>query len=651
MAIAPLKKIEVLGHVSERDVVLEFLQREGNVEVIDLKDRSEEYSDFAFGRQSISYKEVTEAIERLSYLMSFFEGLGKTKRSRLGPKPVLRRRELMELLRGFDFAGLHERCRGIESSLKNADKRRMELESRKKELLPWAAMDAPLDAIGETDFTRSALGSIQNEAYDSLREAIESVPEAHLEVVGKDKQGVFLVIVYLKVAEEEVTEVLRQHEFVFHHLPHYRGLAEEALKNIASEEERLESQRLAHLEEGKKLLPEEDKVAALMDYFSNLERNESTKDHLLYSEETFFLQGWIKAGDAPAAQRELPERFGTVEVYVSEPSPDDVAPTILENRELVQPFEFLTGIYGYPSYGALDPTPFLSPFFFLFFGFCLGDAVYGLVLVLASLWVLKKLKMGWMGTRFFRLMLYCGISTTVVGALTGSWLGDLFGIPPVLLLIGFDPRTQLTTLLNVALVLGIVQVWTGYAVAAYGSLRRGQIKDAILNQGPIFFLLAGLTGIGLAFLGTISTKAMTVSLSLAGFGTLVIISAHGRSQSSIGGKIGFGVLSWYWATSGYLSDILSYSRLWALGLVTGAMASTLNRIASSLGEMVPVVGILVTLILLVGGHIFTLLVNVLGAFVHSLRLQFVEFFSKFIGSTGRPFRPLSIENRFTVIQE
>jgi V/A-type H+-transporting ATPase subunit I len=409
----------------------------------------------------------------------------------------------------------------------------------------------------------------------------------------------------------------------------------------------LESQRLAHLEQAKAFLPEQDKAAALLDYFLNLERKESAKDHLLYSQETFFLQGWIRADEAAAARRELPKRFETIEVYVSDPSPEDGVPTLLTNREWVRPFEFLTRIYGYPVYGGVDPTPFLSPFFFVFFGFCLGDAVYGLALVFVSILALKKLRMGWIGTRFFRLMLYCGVSTTVVGALTGSWLGDLFGIPAIV----FNPMKRPVSVLNIALIFGIIQIVTGYAAAAYGNIRQKQYKAALLDQLPIFVLLAGLTGIGLIFLGTVSKEAAMPFVALVVVGSTVILLASGRNQPSLFGKVFFGGLGVYWAVSGYLSDILSYSRLWALGLVTGAMASTLNLIASSLGEMIPVVGAAFTVIILVAGHIFTLAVNVLGAFVHSLRLQFVEFFSKFVSSTGRPFRPLSIENKFVVVEK
>lgn len=658
MAIATLKKIDIIGHSSERDRVLEFLQGEGKVEVIDLTDKSDEYKDFSFEQQSARYEEVSEAVEKLSWVMSFFEGLGEAKRSPLAAKSVLRRGELRGLLEDFDYRALYNRCREIESSLKKIEKKRMELQSRSKELLPWVTLDVPLDALKGTELTASTLGSVRKKSFPPLRESLESSPESYFDVVCEDRANVYLFVAYLKPAEEEVAELLRQHEFAFHHLPRGdRRRAQEALREVAVEEERLESERVAHLEQAKSLFSEETKIAALLDYFSNLETKEGAKERLLYSSETFFLQGWITTEDAPAAQKKLQTRFDTVGVYLSDPSPDDVVPIVLENKEVVQPFEFLTGIYGHPAYRDVDPTPFLAPFFFLFFGYCLGDAVYGLILVLAAVFALKKFEMGWQGTRFFRLLLYCGVSTIVVGALTGGWLGDLLRIPPLGDLLGIhaislNPQKNPTPILIIALLLGILQIWTGYAVAAYGNIRRRQYLAVFLDQAPVFLLLAGLTGIGLIFLKTpLPDEALFVSITLVAIGAVVILAAYGRHEPSLAGKVGFGVLGLYTTATGYLSDILSYSRLWALGLVTAAMASTVNLIAATMGKLIPVVGVVFAVFIIIGGHLLTLLVNTLGAFVHPIRLVFVEFFSKFFRGTGRPFQPLAIENRFTVIEE
>ncbi len=648
MAIATLKKIDIIGHSSERDRVLEFLQGEGNVEVIDLTDKSNEYKDFSFEQHSVRYEDVSEAVEKLSWVMSFLEGLGEKKRSPLAAKSVLRRGELRGLLKDFDYRALYKRCREIESSLKKIEKKRIELQSRSKELLPWLTLDVPLDALEGTELTASALGSVRKKSFPPLRKSLESLPYVHLEMVCEDRANVYLFVAYLRSVEEEVAELLRQHEFAFHHLPRGdRRRAQETLQEIAVEEERLESERLAHLEQAKNLFSEETKVAALLDYFSNLETKEGAKERLLYSSETFFLQGWIKAGDATAAETKLQTRFDTVGVYLSDPSPDDVMPIVLENKEVVQPFEFLTGIYGHPAYRDVDPTPFLAPFFFLFFGYCLGDAVYGLILVLAAVFALKKFEMGPQGTRFFRLLFYCGVSTIIIGALTGGWLGDLLGIPHILV----NPQEKPTAVLNVALILGIINVWTGYAVAAYGNIRRRQYIAAFLDQAPVFLLLAGLTGIGLIFLKTLSPEHTKLCLGLVGVGAVIMLASHGRHEPSLGGKLGFGVLAVYTTTTGYLSDILSYSRLWALGLVTAAMASTVNLIAATMGKLIPVVGIVFAVFIIIGGHLLTLMVNTLGAFVHPIRLVFVEFFSKFFRGTGRPFQPLAIENRFTVIEE
>ncbi len=653
MAIAALKKIEILGHASDRDGVLGFLQRQGTVEVIDLTDRSEEYKHLSFGEQPVRREKVTDAVEKLSWIMSFLEGVSEAKKSALAPKPVLRNQELAGWLRGFDYAALYQRCRGIEASLKKAEKLKLELGSKKKELIPWVRLSLPLASLGETEHTASVLGCVGRKTFPKLRDELHSSPESEIQVVNEDRSCIYILVMYLKEAQEQVMELLRRHEFVPHHLPAYHKPVKQVLEELDAEDQRLESERLAHLEAARTLLSEEMKVAALLDYFSNLDRKELAKQHLLYSDETFYLQGWIRDTDASPAEKKLRAGFDTVEAYLSDPSPDDELPVVLENKGPVRPFEFLTGIYGYPGYQDVDPTPFLAPFFFLFFGYCLGDAIYGLILVLASLFFLKKFPLGPQGKRFFRLFLYCGVSTMVMGALTGGWLGDLsrylFGTTIPALWV--SPQDNPTAVLNVALIIGIISIWTGYAVAAYSNIRRKQYLAVVLDQVPVFVLLAGLTGIGLVFLKTISPEHTNLSLALSGIGCAVLLVTGGRHERSMMDKILFGILGPYTAVTGYLSDILSFSRLWALGLVTAAMASTVNLIGATMGKLIPVVGVVIGVFIIVGGHLLTLAVNTLGAFVHPVRLVFVEFFSKFFRSTGRPFQPLAIENTFTVIEE
>lgn len=649
MAVAALKRIEILGHIAERDAVLDFLQRQGQLELLDLRERSNEYSKLSFSRQDVRHDEVTESVEKLEWLKTFLEALDGDKTSPLSARPILRRQELLDILRSFRFELLYKRCREIDALLKGVEKKRIDLESKRMELLPWMKLNIPLESLSGTPSTSTTLGLVRKQQLPALAEVLESHPEVHVELVDEDDANAYLFFAYLRLFEEQLTELLREHEVQIAQLHAHRGSVEQILTGADAEERRLESQRQALLEEASRYAPEENKVAALLDYFSNLEKKEGAKGHLLYSTEAFFVQGWVRKNDADNLQKMLEERFETVDVYVSAPSPDDVLPTVLDNRRPVRPFEVLTGIYGYPAYHEVDPTPFMAPFFFIFFGYCLGDAFYGLILTLFSVFALRKFQLGPQGRRFFRLLLYCGISTIVVGILTSGWLGDLFieAIPPVWV----NPMEKPTAILNVALILGMIQIWAGYAVAAYGNIRRRRYFAALVDQISTFLVLAGLTGIGLMFLNTIPTSALNLCLGLAAVGGVVILATAGRHERSIAGKVGFGVLGLYNTAIGYLSDILSYSRLWALGMVTGAMAATVNLIAAEVIKMIPVVGIVFAIVIFVIGHSATFLINALGAFVHTIRLQFVEFFTKFFRETGKPFRPFAIENKFTVIQE
>jgi V/A-type H+-transporting ATPase subunit I len=393
---------------------------------------------------------------------------------------------------------------------------------------------------------------------------------------------------------------------------------------------------------------------------------------LLQGTFTFSLNAWISQADIPELEKAILAHSHEIALFFSDPNTDDNVPVILQNRKLVQPFEFITQIYGMPKYNEIDPTPFLAPFFFIYFGFCVSDTGYGLLLVIFSLFALKKYQLGPTGTRFWKMFLYCGLSTMIVGILTGSWFGDL----PDLLAAGnhifipfkhfkdsmivLDPMREPSKLLAIALTFGIIQTWFGTITAAWGNFRNHRYLNIFLDQVTTLVFLFGLTGLALIFLQIIPGAAATPFKLAAGLGALTLIATQGRGEKGGGGKFFFGIFACYNALSGYLSDILSYSRLWALGLVTGVMAMTINLIAVNFSQIVPamlplvnkipllkfVISLLVLSSVFVIGHLISFLMNLLGAFVHPLRLQFVEFFSKFFQSGGSRFRPFKSTGKY-----
>jgi V/A-type H+-transporting ATPase subunit I len=408
------------------------------------------------------------------------------------------------------------------------------------------------------------------------------------------------------------------------------------------------------------------------DHLNVINKRKQADKNLARQEYTFALGGWVKYGEIKFLETELTRNFKEIAIFISEPKEDENVPVALENRRLIQPFEFITQIYGMPKYHELDPTPFLAPFFFLYFGFCVSDVGYGFILVFISWYILKKFKMGPQGNKFWRMLLFCGISTIIIGALTGSWFGnmlDLLGAANKIFLplekfkdslVILDPLKEPTKLLGVALSLGIIQVWFGNIVAAIGNIKNKRYWDIVLDQVPMLALLFGLTGLGLTFLKLLELTHINLFKYAAISASIALALTQGRSEKGLGSKLFYGIYNLYNALSGYLSDILSYSRLWALGLVTGVMASTINLIAVQFSQIIPsvvpfmdkiiflkiAITSLALIVIFVLGHSVSLLMNLLGAFVHPVRLQFVEFFSKFFKAGGSNFRPFKIETKY-----
>ncbi|MDP3964967.1 MAG: V-type ATPase 116kDa subunit family protein, partial [bacterium] len=362
----------------------------------------------------------------------------------------------------------------------------------------------------------------------------------------------------------------------------------------------------------------------------------------------FSISGWVpeqRLGQLRGKLESVTENVATSELAIEE---GEEPPVLLENNAVVSPFETVTNIYGAPKSTELDPTPYLAPFFILFFAICLSDAGYGLLLAGLSYGAIKLFKLPKENQGFFRLFVYAGIMTFVVGVLFGGWFGLVLEDLPenaitslLLSLKVIDPVTSPLTMLVISLALGVVQIIVGITVNLYYQLKRknlGRAFDAgawlFFMFGVVFWLLAGqvfkqegLQAVGLYW----------IYAALA-----VLVLTQGRRQKNIFMKLPSGILSLY-SLVGYFSDVMSYSRLLALGLSTGIIAMVVNMVALLFRDMIPFVGWPVAVAILIGGHAFNLAINTLGSFIHSGRLQYVEFFPKFMEGGGSRFKPFARE--------
>ncbi|MBN1405709.1 MAG: V-type ATP synthase subunit I [Candidatus Omnitrophica bacterium] len=661
MAIARLKKLKILIHNSEKERLFETLQRKGSVQIIDLRTRISEgeYSLFisSDGEESPRIKILDSAGQDLLWLIKVMSGANKTKRY------TMTQDEFRDIAQNFDYHPILNKAKEIESLVKDLDSARHNILQSTTRFLPWVDLEADLKDIGVSGHTITGLAVLDKASFIKLKEELPGHSlDVCIEQVHEADNKVFTLFCYLKQDEDAAEQIFKKHGMEHVYFPQCCGVPKGILSALDKELHEVSAKKKSAIKELTKLASYKKQVMALFDNFYNLNNKESAEEKLLKTELIYIAEGWVKESEARILKKQMETEFPEVELFLEDPAPEDNVPVLLENNRLLEPFELITKIYGMPAYNELDPTPFLAPFFFVFFGFCITDAAYGFILVFVSFYVLKKFKMGWMGNRFFRLLLYGGISTVILGALTGGWFGNLIDVlaqdNKILLglkhakdsIVLLDPLKEPMKLLIIALSLGLLQIWSAHIIAIYGNLKNRRYLDALFDQGSTLVFLFGFTGIILNVLGVLPKQHLNlfiVSMIMGGAG---ILFTAGRHNLSIGSKMFSGAFTLYNTCSGYISDILSYSRLWALGLVTGVMAQTCNMMAVILSGMMPMGGFLLGVLIIISGHIFSLVMNLLGAFIHPTRLQFVEFFSKFFKGGGKEFQPLRLENKYTIVE-
>ncbi|MFC1733642.1 V-type ATP synthase subunit I, partial [candidate division KSB1 bacterium] len=570
--------------------------------------------------------------------------------------------EVEKTAQDFKFKEVVTRCQSVEEQLVNLHNEEKSLIADKDKLTPWRHLKCSLDTPQETVTVTSVFAILPFKDWELFKtELLKISPLIVLEC-----DNIFLNKVYSHIicdysVADEINGLIATYKAEKIELPQVKGSVHDELERI---EKRLKEihDRQSQLEEAAEELSKDlRKLRMIYDYMNWKRLQKLARKQFKSTGSTVLISGWMpKEGVSKISEdlREITKNFELMEV---EPDEGESAPVLLRHHRFLRPFRSVTDVYGLPLYHEADPTPYLAVFFIVYFGMCLTDAGYGLIMFAATWSVLRYLKIPKGMETLVRLLMYGGILTFIMGILFGGWFGLTPDQAPSfmttvnakgdLMFRGqiFDSLGNAMSVLILSLALGFIQTLFGVWLNFIHNYRNLNKKDALLDNLPWAYLM---TSIGLFILvaaKVLPVALMSVAAVLVYIGVGAIVLTQGRKKSNIIAKAVSGILSLY-DLVGYMSDILSYSRLLALGLATAIIGMAVNTIAGLAGG-IPYVGIVFMIIVLIAGHIFNLGINALGSFIHSGRLQFVEFFGKFLEGGGAPFRPLSRESKFVQLKK
>lgn len=653
MAIVKMKKVTVIAMAQDKNAMLDDLMWLSAVDVNPLSEKlsDEEWSSLVKCDNMTEHSDdITEKISFLERTLKIYRQYSKEKRSLFTPYPVLTRSEFASYSETEDelFSNARNAVKAVEhlNGLKAEENR---LETLRERLLPWQRLPIRLNDsfsekatyfIGSLPLKKDILSVTEGEfVFDESTEKVA----AWTECLAKDKSYGYWIVICHASQEKQLLSALADIGFNKISFPELSGTVPEILRDIEHKKEDISEQRAALTVQLEKYAEDLSKVEKAIDILSNVHRLVGVHEKLLNTETAFMLEAWAPV-DRMDDVSALCEKYGAY-LSVEDPKDEEEPPIKLKNPKIFQPFEAVTEMFALPTYRGLDPNFMVAPFYFLFFGMMLSDAGYGLVLAVVGFLALKFTNIRGSMRNMIKLFSICGISTVVWGFLFGSFFGDavavisstFFGSDLALKPIWFDPVSDPITLLIVSFVVGFLHIIVGLGLKMYMLIRDKQYFAAVFDAGSWIVLLLGIPLILVnAVLGGI----------VVGIGALSLIATQGRDKKDVFGKIIGGVGSLYGIT-GYLSDVLSYSRILALGLSAGVIGSVFNKLGSLGGSNF--FGLILFIVIFAVGHTLNIALSILGAYVHASRLQFIEFFSKFYESGGRKFDEFGVNAKYTEI--
>lgn len=652
MAKVKMKKIEIIALIPDSKKITERLQRRGVVEFCDIKDEqlvnlntSSSISVFEKNLASVlSAKDILAKYSPVKKpLLSFLNGrveIDKHDFGKIAEKADEYIRDCYEII-SFDKKITSDKAAVAKLSAS------IDLMSQ------WETLDVNADFSG-TEKTACFIGTVPT---GDSQEFISSVfsGDFHVCAISGDSDKSNIAVICHRDDAEHMQDALKKNGFI----PPYEVFNKKYTERIYEYKEKIKKLN-ENINSNAERIAAYSAKAELIDFAEDYLRLRIDKYKALactaVSQKTFIIDGFVPEKAAYRLQNELERKYMTA-VRVYEPDEDDDIPVLLQNNAFSAPVEGITEMYALPNKKDIDPSAVMAFFYYLFFGMMLSDAGYGLLMFLCTAIILRKTNVEGNLRRSLTMFRNCGISTLFWGILFGSWFGDapqviareFFGREIGSTALWFEPIEDPIKLLLFSFLLGILHLFLGLATNFIVLWKQGKKKDALFDVIPIYLTVGGIAPAAAGILTEIPSQISKIGMFIAAVGAIMLILTSGRSSKNVFMKFFNGLYGVYNVATGYLSDILSYSRLLALGLATGSIASVINLICS----MIDFLPIKIAMFVLVFplGHIANFAINLLGAYVHTARLQFVELFSKFYEGGGRPFSPLAVKTKYIKFKE
>lgn len=653
-----MKHIELLGLIQDGKKVIDYLQSIGVVELTDYREHSglnklQTSSSVAAFEQSLRAAQASYAVLNQYYPKKHgFLDMFKGKKDM--PEDNFRKKSGQ----ADEILARCEEIRSLNAQISAIGLEITQTQAKQRALLPWLDLDIPFGHKG-TDKTAVFIGSFPS-LYDTagLHEKLgQFVPDDKgytAEVFFSSKDISCAAVISHKDDSDTVVNALRSLGFILQS-DGESGLPAEKYEQLSKDIELLNKKRESFTEAFKEYERLHDDIEFLIDYYTMQIDKYRNIEKLALSRNVFVLTGYVPADNLEFIEK-IEKKF-TVAFTVTDPGAEDSPPVLLQNNRFAAGVESVTAMYSLPGKGDVDPNPVLAFFYYALFGIMLSDAGYGLLMVIAMLIARKKFKLENNMRKTVDMFFYCGISTVFWGAMFGSWFGDIvqvigkqfFNVTVPSLALWFEPVVDPLKMLLYSFLFGIIHLFAGLGVRFYMLWKDGKKLDAVFDVIPVYLLITGVAPIGVSVIQEVSPALLSAGKYLALAGVLGVVLTSGRSAKNIFAKLGGGLYGLYNIGAGYLGDILSYSRLLALGLSTGVVASVVNMLGTIPQNKI-VKGIVI-IVVFVFGQAVNLAINLIGAYVHTNRLHYVEFFSKFYEGGGRAFTPLKANTKYFKIRE